>query len=341
MAKKDKKEKIEEKAEDAATDNTKEVVNKDEKEALNKEVKDTKDTLVETDDAAKGQPEDVSDDTSSDDVDVTKEDSDNNVDESVESDEGANEEDTEDKDENEDGNKTEENSDGEDVEEDKGQDGSGNDSDNDTGDPEDGGDNKGDDEEKTKKKKGKEEGVITINSDIPEDAKWYVVHTYSGHENKVAVTLKQRVEAAGYLDRIFKMYIPQQKKIVVSEGKKRSVEERLYPGYLMVQMLMDDDSWYVVRSTPGVTGFVGMGSTPTPLKESEVKDLMRHTKVEAPKFEAKFTIGDSVKINEGPFRDFLGKVDEVNEEQGKVRVLVSVFGRETPVELDFTQVNRI
>jgi transcriptional antiterminator NusG len=137
------------------------------------------------------------------------------------------------------------------------------------------------------------------------------------------------------------MYIPQQKKIVVSEGKKRSVEERLYPGYLMVQMLMDDDSWYVVRSTPGVTGFVGMGSTPTPLKETEVKDLMRHTKVETPKFEAKFTIGDSVKINEGPFRDFLGKVDEVNEEQGKVRVLVSVFGRETPVELDFTQVNRI
>jgi len=199
----------------------------------------------------------------------------------------------------------------------------------------------------TTKKQGKnqefktEDGVITINSDIPENAKWYVIHTYSGHENKVAVTLKQRAEAAGFTDRIFKMFIPQQQKIVVSEGKKRSVDEKLFPGYLMVQMLLDDDSWYIVRSTPGVTGFVGMGSTPTPLPETEVRTLMKFAKIETPKFEAKFSVGDSVKITEGPFRDFLGKVDEVNDEQGKVKVLVSVFGRETPVELDFTQVSRI
>jgi transcription termination/antitermination protein NusG len=187
----------------------------------------------------------------------------------------------------------------------------------------------------------KEDGVITINADIPETAKWYVVHTYSGHENKVAVTLKQRVEARGFTDRIFKMFIPQQQKIVVSEGKKRALDEKLFPGYLMVQMLMDDDAWYVVRSTPGVTGFVGMGTSPTPLPDSEVRTLMKFAKMEAPKFEAKFGVGDSVKISEGPFRDFLGRVDEVNDEQGKVRVLVSVFGRETPVELDFTQVSRI
>ncbi|OGC69908.1 transcription termination/antitermination protein NusG [candidate division WWE3 bacterium RIFOXYC1_FULL_39_7] len=195
--------------------------------------------------------------------------------------------------------------------------------------------------ETTEKTATKEDGVVIINSDIPDTAKWYVVHTYSGHENKVAVTLKQRAEIGGFTDRIFKMFIPQQQKIVVTEGKKRSLEEKLFPGYLMVQMIMDDDAWYVVRSTPGVTGFVGMGSAPTPLPESEVKTLMKFAKMEAPKFEAKFSVGDSVKIADGPFRDFLGKVDEVNDEQGKVKVLVSVFGRETPVELDFTQISRL
>ena len=186
-----------------------------------------------------------------------------------------------------------------------------------------------------------EDGVIVINADVPENAKWYVVHAYSGHENKVAATLKQRVEAAGHMDKVFKLFVPSQQKIVVSEGKKRSVDERLFPGYLMVQMTMDDDTWYVVRSTPGVTGFVGMGNTPTPLPKSEVRALMRFAKMDAPKFEAKFTVGDSIKINEGPFKDFLGKVDEVNDEQGKVRVLVSVFGRETPVELDFAQISQL
>src|SRR4030042_4773043 len=160
------------------------------------------------------------------------------------------------------------------------------------------------------KKEEKKEGVIEINPSVPEDAHWYVIHTYSGHETKVATTLKQRVEARGFTDKIFKMFIPQQQKIVVSEGKKRSVEEKLFPGYLLVQMLMDDDSWYIVRSTPGVTGFVGMGSTPTPISETEVQALMRFTQQETPKFEAKFSNGDSVKVIDGPFKDFLGKVDE-------------------------------
>ncbi|MFZ2664361.1 MAG: transcription termination/antitermination protein NusG [Patescibacteria group bacterium] len=186
-----------------------------------------------------------------------------------------------------------------------------------------------------------EENVVVINKDVPDSAHWYVVHTYSGHESKVAVTLKERVEAAGHTDKVFKIFVPHQQKIVVSEGKKRSVDEKLFPGYLMILMSMSDDSWYVVRSTPGVTGFVGMGSTPTPLPESEVRTLMKFAKMEAPRFEAKFRAGDSVKVNDGPFKDFLGKVDEVNEEQGKVRVLVSVFGRETPLELDFAQVSQL
>lgn len=186
-----------------------------------------------------------------------------------------------------------------------------------------------------------EENVIVVNPDVMPGANWYVVHTYSGHENKVSVTLKQRVEAGGYTDRLFKIFVPHQQKIVVADGKKRSVEEKLFPGYLMVQMIMDDDTWYIVRTTPGVTGFVGMGTTPTPLPESEVKTLMKFAKMEAPKFQAKFVVGDSVKVNEGPFKDFLGKVDEVNDEQGKVRVLVSVFGRETPLELDFAQVSQL
>jgi len=186
-----------------------------------------------------------------------------------------------------------------------------------------------------------EETVIVINKDVSKNAHWYVVHTYSGHESKVALTLKERVEASGHSDKVFKIFVPHQQKIVVAEGKKRSVDEKLFPGYLMILMEMNDESWYIVRSTPGVTGFVGMGSEPTPLPESEVRTLMKFAKMEAPKFEAKFRAGDSVKINDGPFKDFLGKVDEVNEEQGKVRVLVSVFGRETPLELDFAQVSQL
>jgi transcriptional antiterminator NusG len=186
-----------------------------------------------------------------------------------------------------------------------------------------------------------EDGTIVISNDVKDGAKWYVVHTYSGHEKKVAVTLKQRVEAAGHTDKIFKIFIPHQQKIVISDGKKRSVDERLFPGYVLVQMVLSDESWYMVRSTRGVTGFVGTGTNPTPLPENEVKALMKFMKMEAPKFEAKFSVGDSVKINDGPFAEFMGRVDEVNDAQGKVKVLVSVFGRETPVELDFMQISNI
>ena len=186
-----------------------------------------------------------------------------------------------------------------------------------------------------------DEGVVTIGDNVTDSAKWYVIHTYAGHEKKVAVSLKQRAESNGFTDRVFKVFIPHQQKIVISEGKKRSIDERLFPGYVIVQMDMSDDAWLLVRSTRGVTGFVGMGSTPTALPEPEVKTLMKFAKMEAPKFEAKFSVGDSVKIIEGPFTDHLGKVDEVNEAQGKVKVLISVFGRETPVELDFMQVQNI
>jgi len=202
-------------------------------------------------------------------------------------------------------------------------------------------DQKTDDQQSQEDENADEETVVVINKDVDEKAHWYVVHTYSGHETKVALTLKERVEASGQTDKIFKIFVPHQQKIVVSEGKKRSVDEKLFPGYLMILMTMNDESWYVVRSTPGVTGFVGMGSEPTPLPESEVRTLMKFSKMEAPKFEANFRVGDSVKVNDGPFKDFLGKVDEVNEEQGKVRVLISVFGRETPMELDFAQVSQL
>ena len=199
--------------------------------------------------------------------------------------------------------------------------------------------------EKTEVKPGDEaqqnQGQVTINDDMTDTAKWYVGDTYAGHEKKVAVSLKQRAIANGFADRIFKIFIPHQKKIVISEGKKRSVDERLFPGYVIVLMDMSDDAWLLVRSTRGVTGFVGMGSTPTPLPEQEVKTLMKFTKMDAPKFEAKYSVGDSVKIMEGPFRDFLGKVEEVNEDQGKVKVLISFFGKETPVELDFVQVQNL
>lgn len=185
------------------------------------------------------------------------------------------------------------------------------------------------------------DGFVVINNNPTEYAKWYVVHTYSGHENKVAVTLKQRAEAAGMTDRIFKIFIPHQQKIVISEGKKRSVDERLFPGYIIVQMELSDDSWLIVRSTRGVTGFVGTGTNPVPLPENEVRALMKYVRMDTPKFEAKFSVGDSVKINSGPFAESLGRVEEVNEDQGKLKVLISVFGREVPVELDLTQVSSI
>lgn len=187
----------------------------------------------------------------------------------------------------------------------------------------------------------KSESLIVLNEKVPKKARWYVVHTYSGHEKRVADLIKALILGRDFSNKIFNILIPTQKKIIVSEGKKRKINERLYPGYIIVNMVMDDDAWYLVRSTKGVTGFVSAGDKPTPLPQKEVDSIMRHLTMEAPKFETKYKVGDSVKINEGPFQDFLGKVDEVNEDQGKARVLVSVFGRETPVELDFVQITSI
>jgi len=180
--------------------------------------------------------------------------------------------------------------------------------------------------------------LIILSETVSKDAKWYVVHTYSGHEKKVAQLIESLVHGRGYEDKIFKILVPTQQKIVVSEGKKRKMEERLFPGYILVNMVLNDESWYLIRSTKGVTGFVGTGTHPTPVSETEVEALMKFMTMEAPKFEAKFRKGDSVKITDGPFRDYQGKIDEVNEEQGKVRVLVSFLERETPFELDFTQI---
>lgn len=195
--------------------------------------------------------------------------------------------------------------------------------------------------EETEKAEEENAGLIVFSDDVPEEARWYVVHTYSGREKKVAQLIETRLLGRNLRDKIFKVFIPTQKKVVVSKGKKRNVDEKLFPGYIIVNMVMEDDAWYLVKTTKGVTGFVGTGTEPTPLPQKEVNSLMKFMTMDEPKFEAKFRVGDSVKVKEGPFRDFLGKVDSVNKDQGKVKVLVSVFGRETPVELDFTQVENI
>lgn len=171
--------------------------------------------------------------------------------------------------------------------------------------------------------------------------KWYVVHTYSGHENKVAATLKQKIKASGFEDKIFEIMVPTQEKIEVREGKKMTLQEKIFPGYILVKMILNDESWHAVRSTPGVTSFVGTGNKPTPLVDSEVNAIQRFSELEAPTYKASFTLGEAVRIVDGPFAEFLGTVDEINEEKGKVKVLVSIFGRETPVELDFLQVTKI
>ncbi len=172
-------------------------------------------------------------------------------------------------------------------------------------------------------------------------ANWYVVHTYSGHENKVAATLKQKIKASGFENRIFDILVPTQEKIEVREGKKVTLQEKIFPGYILVKMKLDDETWHTVRSTAGVTSFVGIGNKPTPLNEAEVVAIQKFSELEAPTYKASFSIDEAVRIVDGPFADFLGTVDKIDEEKGKVRVLVSIFGRETPVELDFLQVAKI
>lgn len=172
-------------------------------------------------------------------------------------------------------------------------------------------------------------------------ARWYVVHTYSGHENKVAHTLKQRIESEHLEEKILDVLVPMQEKIEIKGGKKINIKEKIFPGYILVKMVLDEKSWLAVRTTQGVTSFVGMGNKPTPISDAEVQTIIRFTQEEAPVYKQVFAADDTVKIVDGPFADFIGKVDSVDEERGKVKVLVSIFGRETPVELDFLQVQKI
>ncbi len=169
---------------------------------------------------------------------------------------------------------------------------------------------------------------------------WYVLHTYSGYEDSVAFNLKQRIESMGMEDKIFDVIVPKEKKIKIRDGKRTTVEEKIFPGYVIVEMIVTDDSWYVVRNTPNVTGFVGSGTIPTPISEEEIRFLQKRMGVEEPKFKVDFLVSDLVRIMDGPFKDYEGKVAEIDEAKGKVKVLVSIFGRETPVELDFLQVKK-
>jgi transcription termination/antitermination protein NusG len=169
---------------------------------------------------------------------------------------------------------------------------------------------------------------------------WYVVHCYSGYENKVRHNLEQRIESMGMKDRIFDVVVPTEEEIEVKEGKRRTVERRVFPGYILVNMVMSEESWYVVRNTPGVTGFVGMGTQPTPLRPEEVAQIIKRMEAEAPHIKVTFRSGERVRIVDGPFNDFRGTVAEIDMEKAKVRVMVNFFGRETPVELDFLQVEK-
>lgn len=172
-------------------------------------------------------------------------------------------------------------------------------------------------------------------------AKWYVIHTQTGYEAKVKEALEQRIKTLGVEDKIFNIVIPMREVVAVKKGKKTKQKEKVFPGYILVKMILDDNSWLIVQTTQGVTGFVGAGLKPVPISEKEVAAIMKFVEQEQPKFKAKFSVGEAVKIKEGPFADFLGTIEAVDEERGKVRVLVSIFDRETPVELDFLQVQKL
>lgn len=189
--------------------------------------------------------------------------------------------------------------------------------------------------------KGPDIHHVIIKDDAPTNARWYVVHTYSGHEVRTANTLRTKVESMGLTDYVYEILIPTQEKIKINKGKKSTIKEKIFPGYMLVKMIVSDDSWLAVRTTQGVTGFVGTGNNPTPIPQKEVDAILAFSQQSAPKFQAAFSIGEAVKIIEGPFTDLLGTVRAIDDAKGKVEVLVSIFGRETPVELDFLQVSKI
>ena len=184
-------------------------------------------------------------------------------------------------------------------------------------------------------------GHIVIGATSDPRAVWYVVHTASGHEARVSETLRQRVETMSLAGNIFELLVPTQDRVIIRGGKKATIKEKIFPGYLLVKMILDDPTWLAVRTTPGITGFVGAGAKPTPLSEKEVVNIQKFVSAPAPRFKTKFSVGEAVKITDGPFADFLGTIHEMDEEKGKVKVLVSIFGRETPVELDFLQIQKV
>jgi len=176
---------------------------------------------------------------------------------------------------------------------------------------------------------------------LPKQKRWYVIHTYSGYEEAVAKNLKQRIESLGMEDKIFNVIVPKEKKIKIRNGKRKVVEEKIYPGYVLVEMIVTDDSWYVVRNTPRVTGFVGASTTPIPISGKELESLLKRIKQEEPEYKIDVKPGDLVRIIDGPFKDFDGKVSEIDEKRGKIKVLVNMFGRDTPVELDSLQIKKL
>jgi len=177
--------------------------------------------------------------------------------------------------------------------------------------------------------------------DSTTEAKWYIVHTYSGHENKVLKALRQRADTMGFADKIIDVIIPVREVTKVSQGKKSQVQEKIFPGYILVKMILNDESWVLVRTTPGVTAFIGAANRPTPISEKEVEAIKQFMNQQEPSYKSSFTVGEAVKITDGPFADFLGTIENIDELKGKLKVLVSIFGRETPVELDFLQVSKI
>ncbi|MEI6266583.1 MAG: transcription termination/antitermination protein NusG [bacterium] len=180
-----------------------------------------------------------------------------------------------------------------------------------------------------------------MSKQVNEGRNWYVIHTYSGYEEKVAENLKQRIKSLNMDDKIFDVIVPKEKTIEIKNGKRKTVEKRIFPGYVMVEMIVTDDSWYVVRNTPQVTGFIGSGTNPIPMSEPEVSLIQRRMGIEEPKFQIDLAKGDLVNINDGPFKGFDGVVDNVDQDKGKIKVMVNMFGRETPVELDSLQVKKV
>ena len=184
-------------------------------------------------------------------------------------------------------------------------------------------------------------GHIIISEKSDPLANWFVAHTTSGHEVRVAETLRQRIETMNLTDKVYELMVPTQDRVVIRSGKKATIKEKIFPGYLLVKMVLTDETWLAVRTTHGITGFVGAGKTPTPLSEIEVANIQKFVSAPAKRFKTRFSKGEAVKVSDGPFTDFLGTIDEIDEEKGKVKVLVSIFGRETPVELDLLQIAKV